>query len=670
MGDGHLMFGLHDKTHERRRLLRLLCLVTLSIVSGCEIPQGPGELYWDVDLNVPFGTRTYGIWELADPDTTLRREGSGVGMEEDSSVYFSAWANLSAGIGDSLYVREIALSIDRHVTAIEVPLDYDTLLFYSLGTLNPQIGSLHGTTQDIPQHNLQATTLLPLPAGYDSLEVDTGRISLIVANRLPYSVQDVTVRAGHVVVATFDELASDQQRVTTASLGGVTQYGVFALSLQATGSGGSQITIDSTDRISVTATIDTVTASQFYGIIPEQTVTRDSALAIEQQHHIDLVVIESGTMTITLGNHTQFADTVILKIPNLVSRLNDTLVVSRFLMPGDSDVVVIPLAQYRLRPEGDNEQTITGELTSHTPSPDDRREFVSGEERVFGRIQIERLSVEYFDGSLNNLELTFDSLSIDIERPPQGWEVVRPLEVEARIHVDHGIGGVLSSDVDAVTWLNGSQVGTSTIHVENLELEDSSVTIIPGLADLLAEYPDLLTADGNATLSGEVAVFNNTEVSLALELRAALAVIITDTLEPVGTVEKVEPGDLEDIQSGEAIITLWNHLPVGGRCYLVADYDSLNVIENSEADVDTLFDVNIPEPTIVSGRAVNASRYEFSIELNERWINYFKSDGFFVRTQIQVDAIEGDTLIVHGSDYLNVHALAKVRYTVDPGEVR
>lgn len=247
---------------------------------------------------------------------------------------------------------------------------------------------------------------------------------------------------------------------------------------------------------------------------------------------------------------------------------------------------------------------------------------------------------------------------------------MRPLEVEARIHVDHGIGGVLSSDVDAVTWLNGSQVGTSTIHVENLELEDSSVTIIPGLADLLAEYPDLLTADGNATLSGEVAVFNNTEVSLALELRAALAVIITDTLEPVGTVEKVEPGDLEDIQSGEAIITLWNHLPVGGRCYLVADYDSLNVIENSEADVDTLFDVNIPEPTIVNGRAVNASRYEFTIELNERWTNYFKSDGFFVRTQIQVDAIEGDTLIVHGSDYLNVHALAKVRYTVEPGEVR
>lgn len=67
---------------------------------------------------------------------------------------------------------------------------------------------------------------------------------------------------------------------------------------------------------------------------------------------IDLAVIAAGNLTITLGNQTQFADTVTLRLPNLVSRLNDTLKVTRFLQPGDSEVVVISMAQFRIRPDG------------------------------------------------------------------------------------------------------------------------------------------------------------------------------------------------------------------------------------------------------------------------------------------------------------------------------
>ncbi len=658
-----------DKTHKRRSSLRLLCLWLLTFVAGCELPQKPGDLWWEIDLNVPFGVRTYGIWELADPDTTLRRIGSGVGMEDDSSVYFSAWADMSAEIGDSLYVKSVELSISRFVTAIEAPLDYDTLLQLTLGTLNPDIAAFHGTTQNISAHPLNGTINLPFPFGYDSLEVDTGAIRIIVANRLPYPTTNIEIRAGSKLIVDIATLATDQQAVIDTVLNDAVLNGAFVLNLSATGVGGQNILVDSTDRISVTAEIDTVTASRFYGNIPEQTVTRDSALAIDQQHTIDLVIIESGNMTVTLANHTQFADTVSLRIPNLVSRLNDTLMVTHFLLPGDSSTITVPLTQYRLRPEGDADQTVTGQLISHSPQTPDVRSFEGDGEYVYGRIELEQLSVQYFEGTLNNLELSFDSLSIDIERPPQGWEVVRPLEVEARIHVDHGIGGVLDADLNAATWLNGTQIGQSLVSVNDLALEDSAVAIIPGLADLLADYPDQMTSHGDAVLSGQVAIFNNTIVSLGVELRAALSVTITDTLSPVGTVEKVEPQDLQDIVGGTATIKLWNHLPLGGRCFLVADFDSNNVIEGSTADVDTLFDVDIPPPTIVNGRATNASEYQLTINFDQRWLDYFKSEQFFVRTQIAVATAIGDTMIVHGTDYLSVQALAKVTYEVHPGEV-
>ena len=178
-----------------------------------------------------------------------------------------------------------------------------------------------------------------------------------------------------------------------------------------------------------------------------------------------------------------------------------------------------------------------------------------------------------------------------------------------------------------------------------------------------------MTAYGDAVINGQVAVFNNTEIALGVELHAALAVTIIDTLSPIGTVEEVNPQDLEDIVGGTATIKLWNHLPLGGRCFLVADFDSNNVAEGSTADVDTLFDVDIPAPTVVAGRATNASQYELTIDLDQKWIDYFNSGKFYVRTQILVGNGLGDTLVVHGTDYLSVQAFAKVTYEVHPGEV-
>lgn len=664
-----MICGQSARQHKRRSLLRLLCLGLLLFVAACEIPQQPGELWWDVDLNVPFGVRTYGMWELADPDSVLRREGSGIGMSEDSGMYFSAWADLSAVLSDSLYSSALDLRIERYLTAIEAPLDYDTLLNYTLGVLNPEIAALHGTIQDLSGHELTYSMTLPLPEGYDSLEVDTGTVSLVIVNRLAYEVSDLALRWGNRTLISGRTLEPQQQTVVPVSLHDYIFNSSSGVTLSATGTGGSGISVDSTSRIAVTMQVDTVTASRFYGFVREQTVERDSALFINQRHIIDLAIVEAGNVTITLANRTQFADTVTLRIPNLVSRLNDTLTVTRYLLPGDSNVTVVPLAQYRLRPDGIADQTVRGELISHSPGTTDRREFEGDGERVYGRLEFEQLQFEYFEGVLNNLELPFDGINVALERPPQGWESVQPLEVEARLHIEDGIGGTLDAVIDAQTSYLGSPIGETTVVIEGIPLAEDTTIVVRGLAGLLEEYPDLLTAEGDAVLNGEVELFNNTEIEVALELRAALSVTITEDLEPVGTVERVAPDELDDIVSGEATITVRNHLPTGGRCFLVADHDSLNVLAESSADVDTLFDVMVPAPTVVNGRASGASELVFTVELDDRWLDYFRTPPFFVRSQISVTATNGDTLTVFGGDYVSVQALAKLVYTIRPGEI-
>jgi hypothetical protein len=90
-----------------RPLLFLSAFVLL--FEGCSLPKEPGTLWWNVDLVVPLGVRTYGIWDLADPESELRAEGSGIGMDADSNAWFSMWTDLEVSVADCLYLFPVSL---------------------------------------------------------------------------------------------------------------------------------------------------------------------------------------------------------------------------------------------------------------------------------------------------------------------------------------------------------------------------------------------------------------------------------------------------------------------------------------------------------------------------------------------------------------------------------
>jgi hypothetical protein len=117
----HLRISLKPKGRRVFRLFWLLVL-SLAVIGGCTLPQAPGRLEWDVNLAVPLGVRTYGIWDMVDPDSVLRANGSGIGMEADSSVYFSAWTDLSVSVEDCLYVEPGQFSILKELDAIPIAM--------------------------------------------------------------------------------------------------------------------------------------------------------------------------------------------------------------------------------------------------------------------------------------------------------------------------------------------------------------------------------------------------------------------------------------------------------------------------------------------------------------------------------------------------------------------
>jgi len=254
-----------------------------------------------------------------------------------------------------------------------------------------------------------------------------------------------------------------------------------------------------------------------------------------------------------------------------------------------------------------------------------------------------------------------DTMDRSVERPPDGWDVIHPTQTDAIVHIEQAFGGVADIILDIQTSYLGNLIGSTQIEAAGVDLlQDSSVTV-PGLNNLLIEYPDLAQTWGTMILNGEVSLYTTSTIDLALEIQAPLEITMHD-FNPPGDIEKIDTGDLSNVVSGSAEVTIRNRLPVGGRAFLVVSADSLKLLPNSGADVDTVVDVQIPVSEIVDGRATGIVATESTIALSDSVISLFRNPPFFARTDISVPGSDGDTLIVHGSDYLSVRILARLVY--------
>jgi hypothetical protein len=640
-----------------RPLLFLSAFVLL--FEGCSLPKEPGTLWWNVDLVVPLGVRTYGIWDLADPESELRAEGSGIGMDADSNAWFSMWTDLEVSVADCLYFVPRQFDIVKPVTAIEVPVEF--------GMLNPDIAALHGTIQDIPAHELSASWTIPINSLIDSMTVDTGTAHLLVINSLPYSVHDLSVivrdQGIDQTASTIEELLPNQQRTISSSLTGIRMSSSVEIKISATGDGGTQIAVDSTDRINLGLQIDTVTSAPYFGRLPEQQLYGDTAVSTEQPHIIDLATISAGFLNVRLENHTQVDDTLTLVLPDFTNQLSDSLVLTRWVRAGEEDSAEFSLAGFQIRLVSTDPQFLRGELYMHSRQTDDIRAFYTDQEYAFGHVSLSRLEFDFFSGELRDLVVPVDTVGRSIERPPDGWDVIHPTQVDAIVHIEEAFGGTADIALDVRTLYRGSTIGSVEFAATDVDMTTDSMFTATGLANLLVDYPDSAGTWGTTTLNGDVAFYTTSTIDLALEVQAPLAITM-HSFHPPGDIEKIDTGDLNDVQSGSAEVTIYNRLPVGGRAFLVVSRDSLELLVNSGADVDTVVDVQIPVSEIVDGRATDIAVYETSLSLSDSVVSLFRNPPFYARTDVSVPGSTSDTLIVHGSDYLSVKILARLVYEI------
>ncbi len=671
-GQAHV-HGMTTRTNRRRIPTRLLFFFFLTVLfgAGCSLPQQPGDWSWDTHLTVPLGARTYGMWDLQDSQQHIREHGSGVGMNSDSSMYYAAFQELRVGFLDSLAMDPHQYGLVKPITALFVPLNVQRTDLYSLGQMNSGIAALHGQTTEVPSHPLWATSTLNFGGAIDSFTVDTGTVAITVTNTLPYAVSSLELKldngmGSRYALVSNAQLAAGEQLSRNVTMSGFHLAQAATLSLTATGEGGSSIHVDSTQGLIVTTRIDTVQANQYTGIIPPQTLYADTMQDVNQRHRLYLGIIDSGTVYVTAVNQTMVDDTIWIVFPSLITPLGDSLVSRQFVPAGESATDTIDVRGYRMRLPNETPQRAELRLYSSSPASPSRQTFVPGEEQVSGILSTSRLAFSYFQGVLNNLELQFPVETTTIERPPEGWDAVHPTTVDAYVHILSGLDAMASTTLDVETYLNGATIAGRHFNIPDIVLNSDSTVVFTGLADLLNQYPDSMRSLGQIAVNGPVAMYETETIGIELELRAPL----TFTLEPVhapGDVERVETGDIEEIQSATARIRIWNRLPVGGYAYLIAARDSTDVLPASTAAVDTVAQSAFPVSSIEDGRATGEAYTEFTVTLSDSVLEFLRHPPFYTRLDLALPGSDGDTLIAHGSDYVKVQIIADIIYQIRTG---
>jgi hypothetical protein len=639
-----------------------------SLLAGCSLPKVPDGVSWDTEITLPIAAHTYALWEVAESDSVLTAEGSGIGMTlPDSALFFSYTRDIEpVRPGDWLKLDSMDYTVEKRMDNLRLTLDLSQIQSTTLGTINPALANRHGMVASIPPFSFHVILEAPLGQDFSRACVDSGHLSVHLQSTLPFHFDDVqvswTAEREQAIPIFGGALDAEADTSCVRSLEDHCLSEMMYLDISGTAPGGESVLIDSTQGFQVTLNVNEITVDVFEGRLPRQSWTVDSLHHLEQQHELYEAVVASGDLTVEVSNLSPFADSVRLVLDDVRSAEGSELVVACHLSPQEARELNLNLAGYRLIPSDPAGQRIHSRLETVIEATEEPVLFEPNEDRVITRFRTSELRFTHFEGVLHELETAIDRDSTEVEQPPEGWENVHPANLDLRLTLHSATTMQSRLDLNLFSQRAGQILGTVNRTADLLLGEDSTLWFT-GLAALVPQLPEWIGYDGTVLLNGAVSVDDTASIRGQVVLSAPLTFTLDRTHIP-GDVQKVEPDAMDEIQEIVLNVKLWNALPISGILRLIAARDSEAVLENSGLPSDTLIATGLPPAVIVEGRVRAAGYGELEVSPPPGFYDLLRHPPFFVRPELFIAGTNGDTLTAYGSDYVRFSATARVRYRI------
>lgn len=673
------------QTAERKKFV--LALLIGLLMSGCsfDTPQAPR---WDTSITIPLINRYYTMDDLIEDEPSLSADSAG-------QIHYLFDTELDAfQVGDQLTFDDFSDSYRTSIGQLTLDSPGGANLNLTLLDIYPPSAGVNGQTVIVPPFDFDLGKRVLEPYNdFDWIEVSSGNIRLLLQNDLlitlgsplHFAIYDADADT---LVATSDfngQVGPGESLSQTIDLSGKKFSNELSVEISGAspGSNNQPVLVDITDSFNLNARISDLQVVAARARIGEQEVTDGDAALIDAGASIITSKIKRGTVRLEINSQLPIPSTLVMTMPDFKLPGGASFTQTFVLAGAGSTSRTLDFTGYNFTPEAAplGQQTVKLLWAVQSPGSGANYVTVQSTDEIAVSFSIEDMIFSEVTGTFVGEAVQIDPKNYSME-VPDGIDSVNFDNVQLDIVLRNGIAFPAQVDLslDGVNEfgrhvflrvqqpiLAGSANGTPT--ETHIILNKTNSTVV----DFVNALPTSINVSGVAIIGGvghvgtvrdtdAVSGTVNIDAPLSFALPAQQVEMESESLE---IDEDAREQIRDNLHEGAFNTQISNHLPVGASISFYFGRSKDAVVTNPVLVVGPVT-VNAATVDAGSGLVTNSRLSENEISLNETQLKIFDTAPLYSAVVVDFPGTSGQVVRIIRSDYMDIKAVARVNFTVDP----
>ncbi len=649
-----------------------------------DTPEAPR---WDASLTVPLINRYYTMDELLDDEPSLSVDSAG-------QLHYLFDTELDAfQVGDQLTFEEFSDSYSTSIGQLTLDSPGGANLTLTLLDIYPAAEPLNGLTVIVPPFDFDLGKRVLEPYNdFDWIEVSSGFIRILLQNDLvitlgrPLHFAIYDTDADTLVAATdFNgEIGPGESLNQTIDLSGKKFSNELSVEISGSspGSNNQPVLVDITDSFNLNVIISNLQVAAARARIGEQEVTDSDAALIDAGASIISSKIKRGTVRLEINSQLPIPATLDMTMPDFKLPGGAPFTQTFVLSGAGSTSRTLDFAGYSFTPEAAplGQQTVKLQWSVQSPGSGANYVTVQSSDEIAVSFSIEDMIFSEVTGTLAGEVVQIDPKNYSVE-VPEGIDSVNFDNVQLDIVLRNGIAFPAQVDLslDGVNEfgrhvflrvqepiLPGGANGTPAETHIILNKTNSAVV------DFVNALPTSINVSGVAIIGGAgyvgtvrdtdaVSGTVNIDAPLSFSLPAQRVEMESESLE---IDDDAREQIRDNLHEGAFDTRISNHLPTGASVSFYFGRSKDAVFTNPVLVIGPVT-VNAGVIDAGSGLVSSAVLSENKISLTEPELKIFDTTPLYAGVLVDFPGTNGQVVRIVRSDYMDIKAVATVKFTVD-----
>jgi hypothetical protein len=661
--------------------LVLLCNFFVTYCSF-EKPSAPS---WDVVVSVPLITEVYTMQELADEESSILVDSSGVlnfEFEEELDSYY---------VGDELTLENVDEAFELTLGSFTVESPGTDSSSVDLREIFSNADSLNGQMVIVSAFDFESEKKPFDYEGFSYAIVESGEIQFGVRNDLAVPLgPPLTIEIWDQIADTLITSSTTSTQIDPASsvsfpldLAGATLPNRLAVRMTGSsdGSSGNPVQVDASSTFEMTAEVGEMQVVEALAEIPSQIVRNEDDFEIDDSFVVADARIEEGSINLAIVGELPVDTWIVYELLDFIAPNGQALVDSFFVNRLTLVNRLISLAGYSFQPADADfgEQRTQFSWTAKTIATGSDMALVRASDKFDAEVNLSGVRFSQVSGKLAGREISIDQQQIEFDVPADldsiFFETAQmelhlnnrinfPATLDFRIEGRNESGAVSFLDVnEPVQAALAPGVVRQSIIV--LDQQNSNIN------EFISILPSLMRVAGNVELGdpnwvGTVSegdyIDGMVKITAPFAMRLPQQEVESDVSE-LEIDQDVKDDIIENIASGSFYAEISNHLPLGASVEIFFSQDSSRVYDDPILRVGPLDS----DAAQVDGNGLvqSARTSDISIDLNEDEMRTFLRSPLYAGVRVRTDGTQQQFIRVRSSDFIQIRSYSRIKVKVN-----